>query len=98
MTKKVKLKELEQQCLEAEKAFKALQEQLQQAKKEEEEAKQAKLQAEREARYNEVINVYKQFEELRSKYVDDYGYFTFETTKSGSDDSFDWFWKTIGMY
>lgn len=48
-------------------------------KKEKEEERKAKLKAEKEARYKEVIDAYKNFEELRSKYVDDYGYFTFET-------------------
>lgn len=46
----------------------------------EEETKQkAKLIAEKEARYKEVIHAYDNFEELRSKYVDDYGSFTFKT-------------------
>lgn len=38
-----------------------------------------KLKAEKDARYKEVIDAYENFEELRSKYVDDYGQFTFET-------------------
>jgi hypothetical protein len=46
---------------------------------EEEAKKKAKLAAEKEARYFEVIHAYENFEELRSKYVDDYGQFTFET-------------------
>ena len=40
---------------------------------------QNRLQAEKDARYKEVIDAYKNFEELRSKYVDDYGQFTLET-------------------
>jgi hypothetical protein len=46
---------------------------------EEAEAKKAKLAAEKEARYKEVVDAYENFEELRDKYVDDYGSFTFET-------------------
>lgn len=73
------IEELEKQCLEAEKAFKTLHEKLIQAKKEEEETKKVKLRAEKNARYKEVVHAYENFEELRSKFVDDYGYFTFET-------------------
>ena len=39
-----------------------------------------KLKAEKDARYKEVIDAYENFEELRSKYVDDYGSFTFKTS------------------
>ena len=35
--------------------------------------------AEKEARYKEVIYAYENFAELRNKYVDDYGSFTFST-------------------
>lgn len=38
-----------------------------------------KLKAEKDARYKEVVAAYENFEKLRSKYVDDYGQFTFET-------------------
>jgi hypothetical protein len=38
-----------------------------------------KLKAEKAARYKEVVAAYENFEQLRSKYVDDYGQFTFET-------------------
>ena len=48
-------------------------------KKKKEEERKAKLRAEKDARYKEVIAAYKNFEELRSKYVDDYGQFTLET-------------------
>ena len=94
-TKKFNIEELEQQCLEAEKAFKALHEQLSKAKKEEEEIKKAKLEEEREMRYDEVIKAYKTFEKLRGKYVDDYGYFTFEK-KGEKGDIYDFFWKHCG--
>lgn len=95
VTKKVNIEELEQQRLEAEKNFKTLHEKLVQAKKEEEEAKKAKLAAEKEARYKEVINAYENFEELRMKYVNDYGQFTFE--HKGKGDSHSWFWNSIGL-
>ena len=48
----------------------------------EQEEKKAKLKAEKDARYKEVIDAYENFEELRSKYVEDYGSFTF--TRKGS--------------
>lgn len=85
--KKLTIEELEEQCLEAEKAFKTLHEQLIQAKKEEEEAQRAKLQAEKEARYKEVVDAYENFAELKDAYVADYGYFTF-TDKAGLLDLF----------
>lgn len=77
MDKKINIEELKQQCLEAEKNYKDLCDQLKKAKEEEEEIRQAKLKADKEDRYKEVVNAYENFEELRSKYVDDYGYFTF---------------------
>ena len=43
---------------------------------------QEKLIAEKEARYKEVIDAYDNFEELRSKFVEDYGSFTFKTTSN----------------
>lgn len=43
---------------------------------------QEKLIAEKEARYKEVIDAYENFEELRSKFVEDYGSFTFRTTSN----------------
>lgn len=92
MEKKFTIEELEKQCLKAEKTFQDLKEQLILAKKEEEESRQAKLMAEKSARYKEVIDAYENFEELRSKYVDDYGYFTFET-KSGND----WVLASLGL-
>ena len=46
---------------------------------EEEEIKKAKLAAEKYTRYEEVMNAYDNFEELRSKFVEDYGHFTFGT-------------------
>lgn len=97
MEKKLTIEELEKQCLEAEKNFKTLHEQLTQAKKEEEEAKKAKLEAERESRYNAVLDAYKRFEKLRTEYVDDYGYFTFES-KGKNGDTHSWYWKSRGLF
>lgn len=63
---------------------------------EEEEAKRAKLEAERRLRYDAVVDAYKKFEELRSKFVDDYGKFTFHTEcKDG--DMCEWIFKTFGL-
>ena len=62
--------------LEAE--YLALGEELRQRKQAEKEEREAKLKAEKDARYEEVIDAYENFEKLRSKFVDDYGYFTFE--------------------
>jgi hypothetical protein len=97
MEKKFNIEELEKQYLEAEKNCKALHEQLTQARKEEEEAKKAKLEAEKQSRYDEIIAAYKHFERLRSEYVDDYGYFTFETTNKNKD-SHSWFWNSISLF
>lgn len=47
-----------------------------------EQEEQDKLAAEKEARYKEVIDAYENFEELRVKYVEDYGSFTFKTTSN----------------
>lgn len=59
--------------------------------------KQAKLTAEKEARYKEVINAYENFEELRSKYVDDYGSFTFKY-KSKDEEICASIFKSLGLY
>ena len=45
-------------------------------------AEKDKIRAEKETRYKEVIDAYENFEELRSKYVEDYGSFTFKTTSN----------------
>lgn len=82
MENKFNIEELEKQCLEAEKNFKTLRDQLTKAKETEKEAKAAKLKAEKDTRYKEVVNAYENFEELRNKYVDDYGSFTFKTTNN----------------
>ena len=74
-TKKINIGELEQQCLEAEKNFKLIRDQLEAAKKEEEESKRVKLEAEKQQRYNDVIDAYRKFTELKDAYVNDYGYF-----------------------
>lgn len=66
-------------------------------KKIEEEAKQkAMLAAEKEARYQEVIHAFENFDELRSKYVEDYGRFTFEL-KCEDGDLCDWIFRHMGL-
>ena len=63
----------------------------------EKEAKhKAKLAAEKEARYKEVVDAYENFEELRSKYVEDYGRFTFKT-KSNDEEICDFILKSFGL-
>ena len=90
MEKKLTIEELEAK-------YKALGEELEARKKKEAKERNEKLRAERDVRYKEVICAYEKFEELRSKFVDDYGYFTFETTKK-KDDSHSWFWNAIGLF
>ena len=82
MESKLTIEELEKQCLEAEETFKTLHDLLTKARMEEEAAKKEKLRVEKDTRYKEVINAYENFEELRSKYVEDYGSFTFKTTSN----------------
>ena len=95
--KELSIEELEKQCLEAEKNFKTLREQYAQAKKAEEEEQRAKLEAERQKRYDAVVNAYEKFEELRTKYVDDYGSFTFKATKE-DEDLYDWATRILGVF
>ena len=75
MEKKLTIEELEAK-------YKAIGEELEARKKAEAEERNAKLRAEKETRYKEVINAYENFEELRIKYVEDYGSFTFKTTSN----------------
>lgn len=90
MEKKLTIEELEAK-------YKALGEELEVRKKAEAEERNAKLRAERDARYKEVIHAYENFEELRSKFVEDYGHFTFETSNKKGD-SHSWFWNSIGLF
>ena len=90
MEEKLTIEELEEK-------YKALGEELEVRKKAEAEERNAKLKAEKDARYKEVIYAYENFEELRSKYVEDYGYFTFENTNKNAD-SHSWFWNSIGLF
>lgn len=48
-------------------------------KKEKEEERKAKLAAERESRFKEVMDAYKHADALRDAVIEDYGYFTYET-------------------
>ena len=43
------------------------------------EERKAKLKAEKDARFKEVIEAYKHADALRDAVVEDYGYFTYET-------------------
>lgn len=74
----------------------ALGAELEAREKAEAEAKKAKLKAEKEARFQEVIDAYKHADALRDAVVEDYGYFTFET-KSEDSDAFDWLWRRFGF-
>ena len=96
-TKKTNIEELRKQCSDAEKIFKELHEQLVAAEKEAEEAKLAKLAAEKDARYKEVIDAYENFEELRDKYVDDYGCFSF-SKKTEDGEECQWLLRSFGIY
>ena len=63
----------------------------------EEEAKQkAKLAAEKEARHKEVVDAYDNFDELRNKFVEDYGSFTFKS-KSHEESMYDLILTLLGM-
>jgi hypothetical protein len=75
MEQKFTIEELEAQ-------YKALGAELEARKKAEAEEKEAKLRVEKEKRYKEVIDAYENFEELRIKFVEDYGSFTFKTTSN----------------
>jgi hypothetical protein len=89
MEKKLTIEELEAQ-------YKALGAELDARKKAEAEERRAKLNAEKEERYKEVIHAYENFEELRTKFVEDYGRFTFEIT-SKKDGAHSWLWNSIGL-
>ena len=65
-------------------------------KMEEEAAKKVKLAAEKDVRYKEVVDAYENFEELRSKYVDDYGRFTFKT-KSHEEAMYDFIFHFLSL-
>lgn len=90
MEKKFTIEELQAQ-------YDALGAELEARKKAEAEEINAKLIAEQEARYKEVVQAYKNFEKLKTEYVDDYGYFTFEST-SKKGDSHSWYWATHGLF
>ena len=77
--------------------YEALGAELEARKRAEAEERETKLRAEKDARYKEVIDAYENFEELRSKYVDDYGSFTFKTTSEG-DDICDWVLSSLGLF
>lgn len=73
--KEFTIKELEAQ-------YKALGEEIEARREVEKEERNARLRAEKDSRYKEVINAYENFDELRVKFVEDYGSFTFKTTSN----------------
>lgn len=83
MEKKLTIEELEAK-------YKALGEEIEARKK----AEAKKLNAEKDARYKEVINAYENFEELRNKYVEDYGSFTFKTP-NGTSTLWNWVFNEV---
>ena len=89
MEKKLTIEELEAK-------YRALGEELETRKKAEAEERKAKLAAVKEARYKEVIDAYENYEELRSKYVDDYGCFTFSTKKEDGEEC-QWLLRHFGI-
>lgn len=89
MDKKINIEELEKQCLEAEKNFKKLSEQLNTAKKEEEQKRAEKLAAEEEARYQEVMEAKDNYICLLKAYINDYGTITI---KNDYSDLKPWSW------
>ena len=54
-------------------------EELEARKKAEAEKRKARLKAEKDARFQEVIEAYRHADALRDAVVEDYGYFTYET-------------------
>jgi hypothetical protein len=72
MEQKFTIEELEAQ-------YNALGAELEARKKAEAEERKAKLAAEKDARFKEVIKAYKHADALRDAVVEDYGYFTYET-------------------
>ena len=56
-----------------------------------------KLAEEKEERYEEVIKAYKKYEKLKNEYVDDYGYFTFET-KDKKNGAYTWCLKSRNLF
>jgi flagellar motility protein MotE (MotC chaperone) len=82
---------------ELEAQYKALGEELEARKKAEKEEREAKLAAEKDARYKEVIDAYENYEELRNKFADDYGYFYF-SAKSEDGEECKWLIRQFGIY
>ena len=63
---------------------------------EDERVKKAKLEAEKQKRYDQIVEAYKKFENLRSEFINDYGKFAFHTEcKDG--DMCEWIFKTFGL-
>ena len=76
--------------------YKAMGEEIAKREKAETEERNVRLKAERESRYNEVVDAYEKFEELKDKFVNDYGSFTLKT-KSADETVCDWILETLGL-
>lgn len=96
-----KEKTLEQIKLEVEakrNAYEEIKKQYAQMEQEEENRRQAELALEKEKRYKEVIDAMDKADELRSKFVKDYGWFTYHSETSGPSADTQWlidFFKRI---
>lgn len=64
-------------------------------KAEEEKRKKAELEEAKKARKEEVDAAYRNYLELRSAYLKDYGHYTFSFLRNGENESSDWedFWR-----
>ena len=76
--------------------YKAMGEEIAKREKAEAEERNARLKAEKESRYNEVVDAYKKFEELKNKFLEDYGSFTFKT-KSSDEKVCDLIFEALGL-
>ena len=69
------LEELQVELETAKKAYELIQKMYAKKEAEEEKTKREKLAAEKQKRYDEVVEAYEKFAKLKAAYVDDYGYF-----------------------
>lgn len=98
MAENFNIEELEKQCLEAEKAYSILCGQLAQAKKREEETRKLKLEEEKQKRYEEVVEAYNNFIDLKAKFVEDYDSFIYKSTNDGHRNISDWVFESLGWF
>lgn len=80
------IEELKKQCLEAEKNYKTIHEQLIKAEKEEEDKKKAELALEKEARKKEIEEAEKHYHSLIVAYIKDYGSYSATRSYDHDDD------------